>query len=59
MQVVNDFYSLSEKATSGVMQENVADKKSEGDATDTPFKGVVVVSRMMPDQSDLRKMMSS
>ena len=38
MQVENDFYTLSGKATAGDMQENVARRnQSEGDATDTPF----------------------
>ena len=38
MQVENDFYTFSDKATSGDMQENVArQNQSEGDATDTPF----------------------
>lgn len=38
MQVENDFYTLSDKATSGVIHENVARQNhNEGDATDTPF----------------------
>ena len=38
MQVENDFYTLSDKATFGDKQENLARQNpSEGDATDTPF----------------------
>ena len=38
MQVENDFYTLSDKATSGVTQKNVAGQnQSNGDATDTPL----------------------
>ena len=38
MQVENDFYTLSDKATSGVIQKNVAGQnQSNGDATDTPL----------------------
>jgi len=38
MQVENDYYTLSDKATSGVIHQNVAGQnQSNGDATDTPL----------------------
>jgi len=36
MQAKNDYYTLSDKATSGVIHQNVAGQnQSKGDATDT------------------------
>jgi len=38
MEADNDFYMLSDKATSGVIHENVAGQNGRaGDATDTPL----------------------
>lgn len=52
----NDIYTLSDKATSGVIHENVTGKiTAEATRQRLPFRGVSVSSRMISDQSRVEK----